>query len=160
MERVLRGIKRPQGTSKRERLRVTLAILIQMRKNSCIMTTAFFWAKCCVVFFAFLRSREFTPSSNFFDSTTHLALADITVNRRVDPSVIIFRVKFSNTDPCRKGYIIRLGKSRREVCAVKALLQYFHVRGERAGPLFCHRNGKPLTKTLTSWLRSAAVRVN
>ncbi len=78
---------------------------------------------------------------------------DIQIDKHVNPKVIFLRIKCSKTDPFRQGHTIRLGVSGTEICAVAA------PAGRRAGPLFRHRNGQPLTRpTLTAWLKNAAAR--
>ena len=118
-----------------------------------------FWAACCTGFFGFLRSGEFTTPTSKFDSRVHLALQDIQIDRHINPTVIFLRIKCSKTDPFRQGHTIRLGRSGKDVCAVKALLQYLHLRGGDAGPLFRYADGSPLTRAaLTESLRSAVSR--
>lgn len=161
LERVLRGIKRSQGVSKRERLPVTLTVLCRIRAVldfSCY-DDVLFWAACCTGFFGFLRSGEFTTTNSNFDSRVHLAVDDVSVDKHVNPKVVHLRIKCSKTDPFRQGHTICLGISGNEVCAVRALMCYLHRRGGDAGPLFRHTTGVPLTRsTLTAWLRSAVAR--
>jgi hypothetical protein len=161
LERVLRGIKRSQGVSKRERLPVTFTVLSRLREvlNFECYDDTLFWAACCTGFFGFLRSGEFTTATGKFDSRVHLSVADLWIDRHVDPKVIFLRIKCAKTDPFRQGHTIRLGLSGHVVCAVRALLQYLQLRGGEAGPLFRHANGSPLTSaTLTVWLRNAVSR--
>ena len=161
LERVLRGIKRSQGASKRERLPVTTAVLARILTviDGTSYDDALFWAACCTGFFGFLRSGEFTTTTSSFNPQLHLAVSDVKTDRHENPSVLFLRIKCSKTDPFRKGHVIRLGVSGTPICAVKALLQYLKLRGGEAGPLFRHRNGLPLTRsTLTSWLRDAIAR--
>ena len=133
LERVLRGIKRSQGVSTRERLPVTFTVL----------TRLLFWAACCTGFFGFLRSGEFTTTNSKFDSRIHLSVDDVRIDKHVNTSVIFLHIKCSKTDPFRQGHTIRLWVSGNVVRAVRALLRYLHVRGGDAGPLFRHTNGKP-----------------
>ena len=161
LERVLRGVKRAQGVSKSERLPVTFAVLSRIHAvlNFACYDDALFWAACCTGFFGFLRSGEFTTPTSKFDSRIHLSVADIHFDKRLDPKIIFLRIKCSKTDPFRQGHTIRLGVSGNEICAVRALLRYLHLRGGGAGPLFRHTNGSPLTSTsLTTWLRTAVSR--
>ena len=161
LERVLRGIKRSQGDSKRQRLPVTLTVLSRIRAvlNFECYDDVLFWAACCTGFFGFLRSGEFTTPNSKFDSRIHLAVDDLRIDKHVNPKVIFLHLKCSKTDPFRQGHTIRLGVSGNVVCAVRALLHYLHLRGGNAGPLFRHKNGSPLTRTtLTAWLRNAVSR--
>ncbi len=161
LERVLRGIKRSQGLSKRERLPVTLTVLSRIRRvlNFEGYDDILFWAACCTGFFGFLRSGEFTTPNSTFDARAHLSVDDVQIDKHVNPKVIFLRIKCSKTDPFRQGHTIRLGVSGTEICAVRALLHYLRRRGGDAGPLFRHCNGQPLTRpTLTAWLKNAAAR--
>ena len=161
LERVIRGIKRSQGISTREWLPVTLTVLSRIRTvfNFECYDDVLFWAACCTGFFGFLRSGEFTTSNSNFDSRIHLTLADVQIDKNVDPKVIFVRIKCSKTDPFRQGYTIRLGITGKDICAVRALLHYLPLRGGDAGPLFRHATGSPLTRaTLTTWLRNAVAR--
>ena len=142
LERVIRGIKRCQGTSKRERLPVTVAVLLRIREilNFQCYADILLWAACCTGFFGFLRSGEFTTQSAKFDARVPW-------------------VKFSKTDPSCQGDTICLGVSGNIICPVLSLLRYLHIRGGDPGPLFRHTNGVSLTRaTLTTWLRTAVSR--
>lgn len=161
LERVIRGIKRSQGISKRERLPVTVTVLLRIREklNFQCYDDILLWAACCTGFFGFLRSGEFTTPSAKFDARVHLAVDDVRIDRHENPKVIFLRIKCSKTDPFRQGHTIRLGLSGNRICPVRSLLRYLHVRGGDPGPLFRHTNGLPLTRaTLTTWLRTAVSR--
>ena len=82
LERVLRGVKRSQGISTRQRLPVTLAIQSRIRAvlNFDCYDDILFWAACCTGFFGFLRSGEFTTPSSKFDSRILLALSDVKID--------------------------------------------------------------------------------
>ena len=161
LERVLRGVKRSQGISTRQRLPVTLAVLSSIRAglNFDCYDDILFWAACCTGFFGFLRSGEFTTPSSKFDSRIHLALSDVKIDKHINPKVIFLHIKCSKTDPFRQGSTICLGITGKDICAVRALLHYLHLRGGDAGPLLRHSTGSPLTRaTLTTWLTNAVAR--
>ena len=106
--RVIREIKCSQGISTRERLPVTLTVLSRIRAVLYFESRdVLFWAACCMGFFGFLRSGEFTTSNSNFDSRIHLTLADVQIDKNVNPKVIFVRIKCSKTDPFREGYTIR-----------------------------------------------------
>ena len=111
LERVLRGIKRSQGISTRERLPVTLTVISRIRAvlNFECYDDVLFWVACCTGFFGFLRSGEFTTPHSRFDSRIHLALADVQIDKHINPKVIFLHIKCSKTDPFRQGYTIRPG---------------------------------------------------
>lgn len=137
LERVIRVIKRTQGTSVRQRLPVTFAVLerfyllIDLNEYD----DALLWAACCTVFYVFLRCGEFTTTSNKFDARVHLALSDVKVDSRYyNPAVLFLTIKCSKTDPFRKGHTIRIGVCKSQVCAVKAVVHYLHKRGGTSAP--------------------------
>ena len=151
LQRVLKGIKRCQGASPDTRLPITPAILrsIFRHLNMTVYDDVLFWAACCLAYFGFLRSSEFTvPNVNAFPPYLHLSVNDITVDRWVDPSQIQVNIKVSKTDPFRHGCIIALGQGRSPLCPVEAVLSYLPIRGGASGPLFVRTNGVPL-RTLT-----------
>jgi hypothetical protein len=150
LQRVLKGIKRSQGASPDTRLPVTPIILRSIFHHLDMGTydDVMFWAACCLAYFGFLRSSEFTvPNATAFSSHLHLSVNDVTVDQRVDPSQIQVNIKVSKTDPFRQGCIIALGQGRSPLCPVEAVLSYLSIRGGTSGPLFVRANGVPLTRT-------------
>ena len=105
-------------------------------------------AAACLAFFGFLRTAEFTtPSQRDFDASTHLTLQDVAIDSRQTPSVIRIHIKHSKTDPFRQGVSIFLGRSLADICPVQSIAQYLAIRGATHGPLFCHSNGNPLSRS-------------
>ena len=96
------------------------------------------WAACCVGFFGFMRSGEFTaPEDGEFDPG--LSFADIAVGiQRYYP----FR---SKTDPFRLGVTIFVGKTDSPFCPVSTALAYMARRGPEEGLLFRFHSGLPLS---------------
>ena len=88
------------------------------------------WGICCTAFFGFFRLGELlAPSAKAFDPAYHLNLADLSANHKSDPSVIHLQIKASKTDPFHRGVTVVLGKTGKDLCPVKALLNYLRVRG-------------------------------
>jgi hypothetical protein len=59
-----------------------------------------FWASCCLAYFGFLRSSEFTvPHGTSCSPSLHLSHHDVAFDRRVDPSCLQVFIKVSKTDP-------------------------------------------------------------
>lgn len=105
------------------------------------------WAACCLGFFAFLRSGEFTtPEGSKFDPALHLTPLDLAVDNSGNPSAIKLHLKASKTDISRQGVDIFVGRTHNALCPVVALLRYLSVRGFDNGPLFQWRDGSPLTR--------------
>ena len=66
--------------------------------------SAMIWAACCIGFFEFLRSGEFTvPSLLDYDPCVHLSLSDVAVDSHSNPSILRLHLKQSKTDPYRVG---------------------------------------------------------
>ena len=62
LQRVLRGVKRTQGDASSQRLPITDNVMIIIFKALDVNMPdhCMFWATCCLAYFAFLRSAEFT----------------------------------------------------------------------------------------------------
>ena len=104
------------------------------------------WAVAVVCFFGFFRLGELTAKS---ESTTDVGLlfSDVSVDSQDSPTTVALRLRRSKTDQVGKGVHIYLGSTGDDLCPVAALLAYIAIRGGSPGPLFCHPNGKPLTRT-------------
>ena len=94
------------------------------------------WAVAVVCFFGFFRLGELTAKS---ESTTDdgLLFSVVSVDSQESPK----------TDQVGKGVHIYLGSTGDDLCPVAALLAYIAVGGGSPGLLFCHPNGRPLTRT-------------
>ena len=139
LQRVLKGIKRYQGSSSDKRLPVTPAILraIYSHLDLSQYDDVMFSAACCLAYFGFSRSSEFTiPNGATFSQALHLSVHDIAADQRVAPF--------------RQGCILTLGQGRSPLCPVEAMLNFMELRGGSAGPLFVRSNGVPLTRTYLS----------
>ena len=105
---------------------------------------------CCLGFFGFLRSVEFTiTSGTSYNHDLHLSVGNIHVDRTKPSKYMLVNIKASKTDRFRKGFnLIRavpstLGST---ICAVRAVLDYLHRRRNRSGYLFIHQDGRGLTR--------------
>ena len=67
------------------------------------------WAACYVAFFAFLRSGEFTCSSWSTYDQSVLSLHDMTLDNRLDPTIIHLLLRRSKTDVFGTNVTIHLG---------------------------------------------------
>ena len=105
-----------------------------------------FWATCCLGYFAFLRSGEFTvPSLTSFDPAVHMSAEDIAIDDRSNPTMLFVRLKASKCDQTRQGVTLSVCRTTTQLCPVAAVLAYLVVRRSSPGPLFMFQDGSPLT---------------
>ena len=106
------------------------------------------WAACCIGFFGFLRAGEFTVNAPF-DPAIHLSVNDIQADSLSNPKSFRILIKCSKTDPFRQGCFVYIGTGGQDLCPVRALVQYLHLRGPAPGPLFRLADDTPLSR---QWL--------
>ena len=151
LQRVLRGIKRHQGSNRRQRQPITIELMhiIFQSLNFSDYDHTMLWTACSLGFFGFLRAVEFTVNSPF-NSDIHLAVSDVQADSLVNPGSFRMHITSSKTHPFRQGCYIYIGAG--NLCLVCALTQYLHVRGSTPGPLFFLSDGTPLYH---QWLTSS-----
>ena len=134
---MLRGIERHQSSNRRQRQPITIELMhiIFQSLNFSDYNHTILWAACCLGFYGFLRAHEFIVNSPF-NPDIHLAVSDVQADSLVNPSSFRIHIKCSKTDPFRQGCHIYIGAGKRNLCPVRALTQYLHVRGSTPGPLF------------------------
>ena len=157
---VLKGIRRKKPRAGDARLPITplilKAILGVVKEDPHSFINMTMWAACCLGYFAWLRSGEFTCDHNF-DPNQHLTDQDIAVDDYSNPTLISVHLKKSKTDQEGVGVTLFMGRTGMEVCPVTAILPYLVVRRARfaSGPLFVNEKGSPLSRiALVTWLRS------
>ena len=157
LHQVLKGIRKEKARTLPSRIRrpITRDIMLKIKgallKNPHSYHNIMMWAACCLAFFGFLRSSEFTiPSQSSYDPEVHLSIKDVAVDNRAKPRMLKVSIKQSKTDPFRQGVTLCLGKTDLELCPVDALLPYLVVRGNLEGPLFIMADGRRLTHELFS----------
>ena len=157
LQRVLRGIRRTQGSTGPSRLPITdhHMLIIHNSLSFAIQDHVMFWAASTLAYFGFLRSAEFTaPCLSAFNPNIHLTVDDIAVDSHTSPSCLQLTIKGSKTDPFRKGCCLYIGLGRPPLCALSAIMHYLPLGGQSPGPLFLLSNGQPLSRTLlTQWLK-------
>ena len=119
------------------------------------LTNKLLWAACCLGFFAFLRSGEFTlKKGEQSDPTWHLSINNVAIDSLSHPTKLQIYIKASKTDQWRQGVYLIVGSTTSHVCPVKSLLTYIAIRGFKDGPLFINQNGTTFTQqSLVSSLR-------
>ena len=138
LQRLLRGIKRHQGSSLPQRQPVTanLMQIIQHSLDAHNSEHIMLWAACCLGFFGFLWAGEITVNCAF-DPSIHLTVPDLQVDAEVNPSSLRVCIKSSKTDPFRQRCFIYLGRGQASLCPIiSATLAYLHRQGPSSGPLF------------------------
>ena len=152
---VMKGIRKQTATSKPPRIRLPITTDIMhgihkvLSNESATRSNRMMWAACCMAFFGFLRSSEFTvPSQHGYDPETHLSLPDITLDRRNSPTMVCIHIKQSKTDPFRQGVHIYLGRTYQQICPVQAIVSYLAIRGNHPGPVFTFSDGRMLTRAI------------
>ena len=101
LELAVRGFRKEQsGIPKQTCLPITPCVLKRMlqvwNQDPTNGDHVKLWAACCVGFFGFLRSGEFTaPEKEEFNPGMHLSFKNIAVNDASDPRVISVRIKSS-----------------------------------------------------------------
>ena len=146
---VLKGIARVQPLPSARRLPITAAIMLRLQAV-CSTVTAdvveahMLWAACCLGYFGFMRSGEFTLQNA--SSPPSVRVSDIAVDSHDSPSLVSLFLRRAKTDPFGKGISIFLGKSGSTLCPVLAVLSYLAVRPNSEGPLLVRSDGSPLTR--------------
>ena len=157
LQQVLKGIRKRQaiGSPRKIRRPITIQIMAKIKsvllKNPHEYHNIMMWAACCLAFFGFLRSSEFTvPSQVTYDNEVHLSPNDIAVDNEANPQLLQVTIKQSKTDPFRQGARLSLGRTNSPICPVTAVLPFLAVRGNQRGPLFTLKDGRMLTRQLFS----------
>ena len=160
LQLLLRGIKRIKPSLADSRLPITplilQAILEVVTREPHSYTNVMMWAACCLGFFAFLRSGEFTVNGTY-DKERHLGVEDVAVDSWQEPALLAITLRYSKTDQDRRGITLYIGRTQKRICPISALLAYLVLRRRisACGPLFVAENGSPLSRDkLVSWLKS------
>ena len=151
LQLALAGIRRWKPKAGGTRLPITPLVLRAIKKVLDAASTDYqnilLWAACCVGFFGFMRSGEFTlTSTTAFNPTCHLSIQDVAIDSHSNPTLVQLHLKQSKTDQFRQGAFIYLSRTGTDLCPVSALLAYLAIRGDALGPLFIHQDKSPLTK--------------
>lgn len=164
LEYVVRGLRRKAtGRAVRPRLPITPTILRSLKnvweqlpsREDAIML----WGAACLCFFGFLRTGEVVvPSDAGYDPQVHLSFQDVKVDNRQNPKWLEVHLKASKTDPFRHGVTIYVGATGKWLCPVASVLAYMVQRGNKPGPLFMFRDGRPLTRSRFVTALRAALR--
>jgi len=139
---VLRGVKRQKGAKTVRKLPITPNILMLFSKklNFQKVDDIMFWGACLVGFFGFLRkSNLFSPSSNGFDHTKHLARSHVLFSSWG----ITVDVNWSKNNQYKERTVQtplpQIGGVLCPVAAVRLVLASSHT-ADKQGPLFVRQD--------------------
>ena len=148
LQYVLKGIARVQPQAVRRRLPITAAIMSQLQvalPQACSsqLEAKLVWAACCMGYFGFMRSGEFTSDRS---SEPAMRSSDVAVDSHESPTIVRMKLRKAKTDPFGQGVEIFVSKTGVALCPVSAILNYLAVRPSGEGPLLVHADGSPLTR--------------
>lgn len=147
---VLRGVRRTLPTAVRPRRLPITPLILRLLYNKWSSQQSYdnvcLWAACCLAFFAFLRSGEFTCQSWAAFKPYMLSKSDIQIDSRENPTMLRVTLRRSKTDIFGLGVSIHVGKTGSYVCPVSAVLAYMAMRPPTPGPLFLLESGVPLSR--------------
>ena len=151
LQYAVRAVRRLNPSRSRPlRLPITPAILRSLHRAWSSPPVAYrnrlLWAACCLGFFAFLRSGEFTCPSAAAYVPSMLSWGDIQVDSHDHPSYLRIVLRQSKTDLFGAGVSLFVGATGDTLCPVAAVLSYLSVRPSRPGPLFTYQDGRPLSR--------------
>ena len=101
------------------------------------------WAACCLGYFSFLGTGEFTSNSR---EPPAIPIPDVATDSHTSPSMVRTHLQRAKTDPLRKGIFKYLGRTQLLLCPVVAVLNYLVDQLLGQGPLFIHGNCTLLTR--------------
>lgn len=98
LQRLLRGIKRVQGSHSPTRFPITMELIRVVHRAFDVTNQdhVMLWAACCLGLFGFLRAGEFTVNSAF-NPAIHMTVSDIQSDSLVNPSCFKVHIKCSKT---------------------------------------------------------------
>ena len=148
---VIRAVSRTSPAASRpSRLPITPDVLRLLHSVWSVPPLTFnhrmLWAACCLGFFAFLRSGEFTCSSDGGVQSAVLSVGDVCVNSHIHPAYLVIRLRRSKTDMFGRGLSLYVGATGCPLCPVAAVLSYLAARPSAPGPLFVFQDGRPLSR--------------
>ena len=148
LQYVLKGIARCQPQAPLRRLPVTAAIMVKLQNTIPQVVqspheASLMWAACCLGYFGFMRSGEFTSDSS---TAPAVCVSDVAVDSHNHPSLLRVKLRRAKTDPIGKGVEIFMSRTGTVLCPVAAILHYMAVRPKGEGPLLIHADGSPLTR--------------
>ena len=149
LQYALKGIARSQPTSACRCLSITAVNMTRLQEAIPSVPRSQYEAKLLLgghaaLYFGFMRSREFTITSQLTEPAVRLS--DVAIDSHHTPTLLRVRLRRAKTDPLGQGVEIFMNKSGMSLCPVVAVLSYLAVRSGSDGPLLIHADGLPLTR--------------
>ena len=148
IEKALEGFKRSAGVRK-SRLPITKDILqhiLSVLPLVCanVYESHLFAAAYSLAFFGFLRVSEHAVT-NTGSNFKVISKSDILIKEK--EGTLELTIRYSKTDQYGAGVVQKINRAdMKTICAVNNVLEFLNRRPSIEGPLFCHLNGKPLTR--------------
>lgn len=147
IKRMLEGHRRNKGAPDTRRP-ITWDVLKQIVPTLHeVCSTAFeavmFKAAFILAYFGFMRVGEFTVAGREGATDRVLAITDI---KWATGPLLLVRIRFSKTDQHGRSVTLQIPAQLGGLCPVQAVMQFIGLRPAVSGPLFCHANGRPLTR--------------
>ena len=137
---------------------ITLKILIKLTEalnKVCfsVYESVLFSCAFSIAFFGYLRIGEIAMSN--LNSNHIVKISDVAFDSKAE--ILYVTIPFSKTDQLGHKTTLILKRSvHTSVCPVNLMLNYFSMRPNVEGPLFCHMNNKNLTRyQFSKMLRNA-----
>ena len=101
LQLALAGIRRWKPKAGGTRLPMTPLVLRTIKKVFDATSTDYqnilLWGACCVGFFGFMRSGEFTTSTTAFNPSCHLSIQDVAIDSHSNPTLVQLHLKLINS---------------------------------------------------------------
>ena len=156
--KLLEGFRR-SSQHKKVRLPITISILVTIvnalqHVTSNTYEQKLFAAAFSLAFFGFFRVGELVITKN--NGHQVLKRNDIHINS----DEILVHLRYTKTDQAGKGTQIKIHKRDKGVCPLQLMTNYLQTRPQCEGPLFCHLDGRPLTRNQFSVVLKKALATN
>jgi len=156
--KVLHGMQKSKATAS-TRLPITanlLSNILRVLPVTCtnMYESSLFTAAFTTAFFGFLRVGELTVTSPFLRERV-VSIDDVLLDRPTGS--LHLRIRGSKTDQDGQGHVIKMHKTGKPLCPILSFEQFIIRRPNLQGPLFCHLNGTPVTRTQFSLVLKKAL---
>jgi len=114
--------------------------------NSSVFQRILFTSMFLLAFYGFFRVGELAArGSNVSNSVVQFNALSFLMHHDKPHAAKITITDYKHNTQHRPFDVLIDGEDSQPYCPVKTLVQYCHLRGRQAGPLFCHHDGRPIT---------------